>query len=193
VDENLYHLAEVALKGRVTDGAFAHCQRVAATAADLAAAYGEDVELARLAGLLHDWDRDQTHSDLVESAAHHGVAVTEIDERWPYLLHAKTAAAELASALPGLPPEVLSAIANHTVGSPEMTNLDKVVLIADSLEPARHKGNVGELRAAVGVVDLDELFARVYQATLAQIVEHRRWIHSDTIAVWNALVARERG
>jgi len=192
VNADVYQTAELALRARLGDSAFAHCNRVAMMAAALAETYGEDVELARLAGLLHDWDRDLDDEALLERAHQLGIAVTDIDLRRPYLLHAKTAAADLARSFPGLPQEVISAVRNHTVGAPDMSELDKVVFLADSLEPARHYGNVAEVRDLVGQVDLDELFVRTYRMSLMRIVDRRRWIHPETVAVWNALVAKER-
>ena len=189
---DLYHTAEQALRMRVGDSAYAHCSRVADMAATLAATYGEDVELARLAGMLHDWDHDLDDAELVAVARGHGIPISDIDLRWPYLLHAKTAAADLADTFPDLPEEVLSAVRNHTVGAPDMSDLDKVVFLADSLEPARHYGEVSEVRDLVGRVDLDQLFVRTYRMSLMRIVDRRRWIHPETVTVWNALAAKDR-
>lgn len=190
MEATTYESAERALGARVGDTALAHCRRVAVTAESLAREYGVDTQAARLAGLLHDWDRDIEHGQLLKKAARYQIPITDVDARWPYLLHAQTAAAELAEALPDIAPEVFAAIARHTVGSSEMTDLDRVVYLADILEPARTYDGVGELRAAIGHVPLDELFARGYESSLARIVKQRRRIHPDSVRVWNALIAR---
>lgn len=184
-----YAVAFDAVHARLSASSAAHCVRVAATARELAVVYGADPDLAQLAGLLHDWDRDAPADSLVAAAAEAGIAATPADEAVPYLLHARTAAAALREALPGLPEPVLTAVARHTVGAVDMSGLDMVVYLADMIEPGRSYAGVEELRAAVGEVPLPELFALGYQQSLAHLVRSRLRIHPDTVDVWNALVA----
>jgi predicted HD superfamily hydrolase involved in NAD metabolism len=178
-----------AVRERLGERGADHCVRVSATAVALAEAYGVDVDLARLAGLLHDWDRDRPRGELVELARGEGIDVTPTDEAVPYLLHARTGAAGVARAFPALPAEVVQAIARHTVGAPEMTDLDRVVYLADMLEPARTYRGVDKLRQAVGEVSLSELFALGYRVSVMHLLRTRRRIHPETVAVWNSLVA----
>jgi predicted HD superfamily hydrolase involved in NAD metabolism len=186
-----YDEALAAVRDRLGERGAAHCVRVADTAAELAATYGVDVDSARLAGVLHDWDRDRKHGELVGVARSDGVVVTPIDEAVPYLLHARTGAAGIAEAFPGLPAQVVQAVARHTVGARDMTELDQVIYLADAMEPARDYPGVEDLRAAVGETSLSELFALGYQLSVMHLVRKRRRIHPDTIDVWNALVAGE--
>jgi len=187
-----YDDALSALEARLGHKAAKHCKRVAATAAELAAAYGVDVESARLAGLLHDWDRETPPETLLAAAARDGVEVSDADAANPHLLHARTGAVAVREAFPGLPAEVTQAIARHTLGAADMTPLDMVVYLADMLEPHRDFEGVRELRDAVGKVSLPELFTLGYQRSVRYLVEARKRIHPDTVAVWNALVAGDR-
>ena len=180
-----------AVRERLGEQGADHCVRVSATAVALAGAYGVDTELARLAGLLHDWDRDRPRGELIEAARGEGLDVTPTDEAVPYLLHARTGAAGVARTFPSIPPEVVQAIARHTVGAPEMTDLDRVVYLADMLEPARTYRGVDKLRQAVGEVSLPELFALGYRVSVMHLLRTRRRIHPETVAVWNSLVAGE--
>ena len=187
--EVTFEQARSALRARLGDEAVAHSLRVADTAAELAGAYGVDPALARLAGALHDWDRERSGEELVAAATQAGIGVSAADLAVPYLLHARTGAAGLADAFPGIAPEIVTAVDRHTVGAADMSELDMIVYLADMVEPARHYEGVEELRDAVGVVSLAELFALGYQHSVAHLVETRRRIHPDTVAVWNALVA----
>jgi predicted HD superfamily hydrolase involved in NAD metabolism len=162
---------------------------VAACAAELAVTYGVNADMARLAGLLHDWDRDLDADALRAAAAEAGVPSSDVDEAVPYLLHARTGAAQVARTMPDVPQEVVRAIERHTVGSADMSDLDKVVYLADMIEPSRSYPGVDALREAVGSLDLGELFVRGYQQSLTHLVTARRRIHPDTVAVWNSLVA----
>jgi len=187
----VYESAAAALRERLGKDALAHSERVADTAQGLAAVYGVDALSARLAGLLHDWDREATQDELLDSARVEGLSLAPAEEVQPRLLHARTAAASLAREFPGLPAEVVSAVARHTVGQAGMSDLDMIVYLADMLEPARDFEGADDLREAVGTLTLDELFARAYQHSLMHLVHARKVIHPDTVAVWNAHVARE--
>lgn len=181
-----------AVRSRLGERGAGHCLRVADTAGELAAQYGVDESSARLAGVLHDWDRECDRDDLLSAAREAGIDLTPADEAVPYLLHARTGAAGLARAFPGLDFDVLRAISLHTVGAAEMSDLDKVVYLADMIEPGREYRGVEKLRAAVGVESLDELFVMGYQQSVLHLLKSRKRIHPDTVAVWNSLVAGER-
>lgn len=188
---DLEHI-RAAVHARLNEKGALHCERVAETAAALARVYGADQDMARLAGLLHDWDRERKGSELIAAAEADGIAITEADRIVPYLLHAQTGAEALRRAYPWLPAEVISAVRCHTVGRADMGDLDMVVYLADMIAPARDFPGVEELREAIGVVSLGELFARGYQSSVMHLVRTRRIIHPDTVDVWNDLVARER-
>lgn len=187
-----YETAKELLQKRLSRAAFEHGLAVADTAAELARAYSVDVDKARLAGLLHDWDREQDHDSLLAAAVEAGHEPHRTEIAHPRLLHARTGAHRLRTAFPGIPADVVRAIERHTLGAPDMTPLDMVVYLADMLEPGRSYPGVDELRAVVGRVELAELFARGYQRSVAHLVERRRPIHPVTVEVWNALVAKER-
>jgi predicted HD superfamily hydrolase involved in NAD metabolism len=187
-----YEDALAAVEAHLGPKAAKHCRRVAATAATLAVVYDVDADAARLAGLLHDWDREVPRELLADRAQDAGVAVGSVEAASPYLLHAQTGAVAVSEALPGVSAEVLQAISRHTIGAPDMTALDMVVYLADMIEPHRDFPGVEDLRRAVGVVSLGELFALGYQQSMRHLVDRRRRIHPDSVAVWNTLVAGDR-
>jgi predicted HD superfamily hydrolase involved in NAD metabolism len=182
-------MAERLLAERLSAGAVEHSRRAACTAEDLARAYGVDPAKARLAGLLHDWDRELDQAQLLVRARSMQIPVTPVDEAVPYLLHARVGAADLEAAFPGIDADVLAAVARHTVGSVDMTALDKVAYLADMMEPQRDYPGVDALREAVGAASLDELFSLAYTASLRHIIDGRRHMHPETVAVWNSVVA----
>ena len=186
-----YDEAFAAITARLTAKAAKHCSRVAESATVLALAYGVDPELARLAGVLHDWDRQRAPEELLAEARDAGIEITRADEVTPHLLHARTGAVSAAAALPGLAPEVEDAISRHTVGAPEMTPLDMVVYLADMIESHRDFDGVEALRDAVGTASLCELFALGYQQSMRHLVDSRKYMHPTTVDVWNHFVAGE--
>lgn len=167
----------------------AHAERVADVAAELAEHFGIDVPTARLAGLLHDWARDLSTQELLEAAERFDIEVAPLDRQVPYLLHATVGAALLAVTFAGLPKEVTDAVRAHTYGTGHMSPLEKVVYVADMIEPARDFDAAPELRRAAAEVSLDELFRRAYARSVEHLIATKRHIHPETVAVWNAQVA----
>lgn len=184
-----YEEARRIARSRLGAESLEHSERVAETAAQLAAGYGLDSDAARLGGLLHDWARDLPSEELMSEARRFGIEVTPLDSQVPYLLHAKVGAARAAEDFPGLSSEVLRTVAAHTLGSDSMSGLEMVVYVADMIEPGRDFPGVDALREAVGTVGLEELFAAAYQQTMRFLIETRRHIHPGTVSVWNSHVA----
>ncbi|MBQ3300621.1 MAG: bis(5'-nucleosyl)-tetraphosphatase (symmetrical) YqeK, partial [Eggerthellaceae bacterium] len=165
---------------------------VVETCEDLAREYGCDVDKARLAGLLHDWDKAYDDEGARARVAELDMA-DELDpwvvEHMPQVLHGPTAARALARDYPQIPADVLHAVYVHTTADSDLSDLDKILYIADALEPSRQFGRIDELRALVGNVDLDELFFSTYEYWVYLLFERRRPLHPDTIRIWNDLTA----
>lgn len=187
-----YDTALAMLRDRLAAKHVEHSERTAETAASLASRYGLDASHARLAGLLHDWSREADAEDLFSEAEERGVPVSAVDREVPYLLHARIGALILAEDVPDLPRDVIEAVERHTLGRPDMGPLDKVVFVADMIEPGRVYPGVDALRHAAATVSLDELFREAYAATIEHLVERRRPIHPLAVDVWNELVAEVR-
>lgn len=193
--EAFYEARRAELEARLPKkGRFRHCLGVADTACRLARRYGADERKARLAGLLHDWDKGYDDEGIRARARELGLEVDPfVMERMPQLLHGPTAAAALGRAFPQLPVDVLRAIERHTAGAAGMTDLDMVVYIADVIEPGRDFPGVAALRKLVGKGTLEELFVEVSGHVLANLVERRRFVHPGTLEVWNYYIARRKG
>jgi predicted HD superfamily hydrolase involved in NAD metabolism len=184
-----YEVALAATQRRLGKKAAKHCTRVSDVAGGLALVYGVDPEDARLAGLLHDWARERDDEQLLADAATCGIEVTPATRAVPYLVHGAVAACEAEGELGELGEDIRDAIVVHTTGAVEMTSLAMVVYVADMIEPSRDFHGVDELREAVGVAPLEDLFALAYERSLKHLVKSRRYIHPVTTEVWNRYVA----
>lgn len=165
---------------------------MADTAASMAARYGVDVEQARVAGLLHDWDKDLTDEQLLVRAEEFGIELIANPEDMAALLHAQTGAAAVKREFPDVGDEVIRAISRHTSAAPDMSDLDMIIYVADMIEPLRSQGNLTPLRMLVGKVSLELLFLRSFEMTMDHLIHRHRFIHPASLEVWNAYVARER-
>ena len=181
------------LAQRVKPKRFQHSLGVADMAAQMARVYGQDVRMARLAGLLHDWDKNYDGDGIRARVCELGLQEELASYMgMPHLLHGPTAAAALARDFPELPAPLLQAIRLHTTGAVDMTPLDLIVYTADAIEPTRDYPGVGKLREAVGKVELEELFMATFQHILGNLVQRRKRIHPDTVTVWNHYAARAK-
>jgi predicted HD superfamily hydrolase involved in NAD metabolism len=182
--------AREALSKRLGPDSLKHSESVADTAASLAEAYGVDIESARLAGLLHDWSREDDDSTILNDAERAGLHLDPVERSVPYLLHARTGAMSVREAFPDLDDDVVRAVSLHTLGDVQMTDLDMVVYIADMIEPGREYRGVSKLRSAVGEVSLQELFTMAYAQSILHIIRRRKRLHPAAVEVWNAQVVK---
>lgn len=190
LSEAFFDAREHDLQTRLKPRRFEHVQGVAEMAARLARAYGIDERKARLAGLLHDWDKEYSDDEIRQRARDLGVEVDPfVLETMPRLLHGPTAARELARAYPSIPADVLQAVARHTTAAADMSDLDMIIYIADVIEPQRDFDGLKKLRDAVGVVPLETLFFMTFNHILLTLIERQRCLHPATVEVWNHYVA----
>ena len=189
--EEFYKERRDELEKRVGPRRFKHSLGVSETAEALARVYGADKTAARMAGLLHDWDKGYDDAGIRARVEELGLAVDPyVFEEMPWLLHGPTAAAALARAFPCLPRDVVQAIARHTAGAVGMTDLDMVVYVADALEPGRDYAGLDEIRALAGQVPLEELYLATFRHVFLNLVERRKRIHPQSIEIWNYYLAR---
>ncbi len=193
LSDAFFHYAKDVLKERLKPSRFEHSLSVSKVAAHMAQVYGEDVASARLAGLLHDWDKSLTDDELRNRVREFALPMpSAVVEQMPYLLHGPTAACALARELPAISEDVLQAIARHTSAAVDMTKLDMIVFAADAIEPLRPFTDFAYLRDMVGIVSLEELFFETYRKTIGLLVEKGRMLHPGSAEVMNYYAARAR-
>lgn len=167
-----------------------HSIRVAETAVSLAKLWGADPEKAYLAGLLHDFARDEPVQRLLQVAEEKELPVTEVDRYFPVLLHAPVGAVLVRSELGVADPDVLQAISYHTTGAPAMTLLDIVIYLADMVEPGRKFPGVEYTRRA-SFVDLHRALFAGMDSTLRYCLEQERPIHPLTVEARNYFLIKK--
>ncbi len=172
----------------------AHSLSVAQTAEQMAEAYGVSPFKARVAGILHDWDKVLAADELIGDAVRMGIDLgVSLDLVVP-LLHGLTAAERLPALYPSLDADVLDAIAHHTVGTASMSDLAMIVFVADGIEPLRTADAATE-RVRKLVQDKAPL-AEVYFASFARaasfVIETERYLYPGTIDTYNKLVLTRR-
>ena len=146
----------------------------------LAERYGADVQKARVAALLHDCTKRLEMEDQLALCEKYHIELDELEQKALKLLHAKTGA-EIARDLFGVDDEIYRAIWWHTTGHPHMTLLEKVIYLADYIEPSRDFPGVDKLRQ-VCYKDLDAGLELGLSMTVEEMNERGNPVHRATLA-----------
>ena len=134
---------------------FEHTLGVAYTASALAMRYNEDISRALTAGLLHDCAKCISNEKKIAICEKHNIPINEVERENPFLLHAKVGSYMAMKQFNIHDQDVINAILNHTTGRPGMSQLEKIIYVADYIEPGRRQApNLQQIRKEV-FQDLD--------------------------------------
>ncbi|TCI37696.1 HD domain-containing protein [Exiguobacterium sp. SH3S2] len=177
-----YEQAQALIERTLPEKRYIHTLGVVETAERLARTYGEDVDQARLAAMLHDYakyhDRDEMRQIVLDE--HLDPLLLEFDDE---LLHAPVGAVLLDRAY-DLDAEVISAIKNHTTGEPGMSRLDQILFVADAIEPNRRYPGVDVLRDLADV-SLEAAVVATLRHTINYLLKKSVRIFPQTITTYN--------
>lgn len=155
-----------------------HVRGCAETAVKLAQRYGGDPVVARRAGLLHDVTKAIDGPDQLLLVDKYDIIISDFERRYPKLLHAKTGAA-VAKYVFGENDQVVEAICWHTTGKADMSLMEKIVYIADYMEPNRNFPGVEELREAV-FRDLDQGLLMGLEMCIEELIRENKPVCKDS-------------
>jgi predicted HD superfamily hydrolase involved in NAD metabolism len=163
---------------------FQHVSGVVETADQLARRFGADPEKARIAAWIHDYAREWPVDRWYEVAKERGVEPEffEVAE----MLHGPIAATMLPDVFGIRDEEIANAIRYHTSGRVGMTPLEKVVCLADYIEPGRNFPAVEELRKKAEQ-DLDLALASAFDNTIRFLLDKHKPIFPLTLLARNDL------
>lgn len=128
---------EVKMKEILPSKRYRHALGVEYTAACLAMRYGADLVQAQTAGILHDCAKPIEDSEMLRQCKKYQIPVSAMEQKLPYLLHGKLGAYYAKQCYGIDNAEILSAITYHTTGKSEMSLLEKIIFLADYMEPGR--------------------------------------------------------
>ena len=157
----------------------AHVAGCESEAIELARRWGEDPETAAEAGILHDITKRLSHEEQLNLCEKYAIICDSAERVTPKLLHAKTGAA-VARERFGVRDPVYEAIRWHTTGKPDMTMLEKIIYLADYIEPTRDFPGVDTLRE-LAYEDLDRALLLGLQMTIQEVRSHGEEPYIDTL------------
>lgn len=171
---------------KVMDGKrFEHTLSVAYTAANLAACHGADTEKALVAGMLHDCAKGMPDHKLLELCEKHHIPVSKEERKKPSLLHAKIGSYLAHKKYKVTDSNILNAVCYHTTGRPAMTLLEKIIFVADYMEPGRRQAPRLEQIRRMSYNDLDQAVLMILEDTLAYLQESSSVIDQTTQETYN--------
>ena len=172
MDEQI-HAIEKELKKELTKERFEHTRGVMYTAACLAMRYGCDMRKAMLAGLLHDCAKHIPNEKKLKLCKKNHIELTQAELDNPSLIHAKLGAFLAKNQYDIEDSDILHAIRVHTTGAPEMNLLDKIIFLADYIEPNRNKAQNLSIIRELAFQDIDKAILQNLSDTLRYLDENK--------------------
>lgn len=177
------------VQAQMSEKRFRHVLGVEQAALQLAEKYGASMEKASIAALTHDYAKERKDAEFQETIRHDGLDPELLNwgnEIWHGIVGANLVQRELGIT----DEEILQAIRLHTTGAAEMTLLDKVIYVADYIEPGRSFPKVEEARK-IAFEDLDMAVSYETKHTLSYLVKKEATIYPKTIETYNRWVAKK--
>ena len=156
-----------------------HIRGTEEEAVRLARRWGADETMARRAGILHDCTKYLELEEQLALCGKYGVELDELERRAVKLLHSKTGAC-IARYVFGEPDEVFNAIFWHTTAKENMTALEKILYVADYMEPNRTFEGVERLRE-LAYSDLDAALLLGVTTTIQEMKDRNLPVHRSTL------------
>lgn len=180
------------MKEILGDEQYRHCMGVAETAQTLAKRYCSDTEKAYIAGMIHDYGKRYSTQELLQKAEELKLTLDWITLCQGKLLHAPVGAALLERELGISDSEILGAVTYHTTGRVGMTLLEKIVYLADYIEPGRVFKGVEAIREEAKE-NLDRALLLSVNAAIKSILERDLMLHPRSVAFRNSLLIENKG
>lgn len=180
------------LKDKLPPARYEHSLSVSFTAMALAMRYGCPLSKAELAGILHDCAKRYPDGEILIKCGKKGLRVTEDERLAPMVLHAKYGAWMAEHKYGVQDEEILSAIRWHTTGKADMSLLDKIIYIADYIEPRRNKADGLEEMRRLAFVDLDRALLGIMEGTIRYLEKKGGYIDRMSLDAYRYYKGRKK-
>ncbi len=170
----------------VSEERYKHSVRVAQTCAKLCANFGLSEQIGFFVGIAHDICKSMDEDSLLETAARDGEPIKKIEKSRPSLLHGRAAAVLLRENWGVEDKDVLEAVANHTFGKAGMSDLAKLLYVADKIEPGR-ENVTPEYTARLMAMTINQMTAAVVLESMEYLKKKGKKVAPETKAFYQSL------
>lgn len=173
------------LKKRLDTNRFEHTMLVIREAVMLADRYGVEPKKIRIAALLHDCMKVGIE-ELMNYAERFCIPISDEEKKYSFMLHG-ILGADAAKRMYGIcDPQILNAIKVHTIGNCDMTLFEKIIYLADKIEPSRSYRKIDKYRK-LAYEDIDAAVCGIMEHTMKYNTSRKMPIHPDTIKILKAI------
>lgn len=186
------------LKKHLTKERYHHTVGVAYTAMSMAMKYNpqpdnnEFMIKAEIAGLLHDCAKCMDNDKKIRICNKNQISYSKIEAENPYLLHGKVGAYIARKEFDILDEDILNAITWHTTGRPDMSLLEKIIFVADYIEPSRRPIPELNLIRQLAFTEIDQAVIKILENTLKYLNEKGNPIDGMTQKTYDSYIRTER-
>ena len=173
------------LRSLLSEYRYLHSLRVAEVAKGLAACYSYDIEKAYATGLVHDIAKEFSDEENRDIVSKYHLPIELLDKNYRKMLHADIGAV-IAKNVYGFDDEACHAILSHAIGNIPMNLLDKIIFVADKIEPCKVYEGI-ELERKMASHDLNQAMIMCIENNHKKLVREKKYIHPRSIEVLNYL------
>lgn len=178
------------IKSKLSPYRFNHSVEVAKSAVYLSEKYGGDKEKMYVAGLLHDVLKEADREETFYYVEKYSIPLSELEKVTPKLWHAIVGAEYIKNELGIDDEDIITAVRYHTTGRKDMTLSEKILFIADFISADRDYNGADEMRERAEK-SLECAMDMGLSFTIADLVEHGRPVHPDTVDAYNDIKLQE--
>ncbi|QFJ55618.1 nicotinate (nicotinamide) nucleotide adenylyltransferase [Pseudobutyrivibrio xylanivorans] len=173
------------MKVALKPGRYIHTLGVATTAYSMALKWNYPAYNAMVAGMLHDSAKCITDEKRISICEKNNIPISEIEYRFPHLLHGKVGAFYCKDKYNVFDEQIAHAIAVHTTGCPAMNLLDKIIFVADYIEPGRDKQPRLDILRYMAYTDLDKCVYMILEDSVEYLNSNPEMVDPTTIDTYN--------
>jgi len=175
------------LKKSLKPNRYIHSVNTMKVAISMAEYYGENKDVAAVAGLIHDCAKNLNDDETKKYCAANGIELNEIEKKQIFLMHGAVGAI-IAKEKYGIKDKIiLNAIKYHTTGCSKMNMMDKIIFLSDYIEPGRSHCEVDEARS-LAYVDFDKALVCAFDNVIKYVIQQNGLIHPFTIEARNSIL-----
>lgn len=179
------------LKEILSERRYIHSLGVMEMAGKLAKIHNEDIETAKIAGLLHDIAKEMPKEEMLKYVKENNIETNKIERINTAILHGKIGA-DIARKRYGVSKQIQDAIKYHTTTSPEMDTLAKIVYVADKTEMNRKSEDYDiEYERKLAKEDLDAVIIYIIDANIKSLIDKNKLIEEESVETRNSLMIKK--
>lgn len=175
------------LKNKLPKKRYIHSIGVCDTAVKLADIYSVSKEKAAVAGVLHDYAKYLSENEARNYIMEFQIEIDEVMDKQIELAHGLIGAELVRRELEIDDTDILNSIKYHTVGRKNMTDIEKIIYLADYIEPNRKFPGIEEIRK-IAVNDLDKATLMALNNSINYVISKGLLLHSNSIFARNSLI-----